>query len=195
MPHPPHAPHPPRSAADDTVRPAAAGDAAAVTAVQLAAWRAAYSGTLGEGALALLDEAAVELRWREAIASPPGAGFHVLVAIAGGQVVGFVSIAPVAAPANAVDRTPGGVLLALEVAPDHQRGGHGSRLLAAAVDTLRADGADQVLTWVADGDGPRAQFLAEAGLAPDGAVREMASGPGPDGEDAVLRERRWFAGI
>lgn len=192
-PHPSHAPH--RSAPDETVRPAVAGDAPAVAAVQLAAWHAAYADTLGAGALALLDEAAVELRWFQAITSPPGAGFHVLVAIGDGRVVGFVSIAPVAAPANAVDRTPGGVLLALEVTPGHQRGGHGSRLLAAAVDTLRADGADQVLTWVADGDEARARFLAEAGLAPDGAVREMASGPGPDGGRAVLRERRWFAGI
>lgn len=188
----PHLPHP---VADVSVRAAVPGDEAAIAGVQLAAWRAAYAGTLGEGALAMLDETAVVGRWRAAIASPPGGGFHVLVALAGPRLVGFVSIAPVPAPPNATDRTPGGVLLALEVAPDDQRAGHGSRLLAAAVDTLRADGADQVLTWVADGDGARARFLAEAGLTPDGAVRELASGPGPDGEDAVLRERRWFAGI
>ncbi len=72
---------------------------------------------------------------------------------------------------------------------------HQGPIILISVDTLRADGADQVLTWVADGDEARARFLAEAGLAPDGAVREMASGPGPDGGRAVLRERRWFAGI
>jgi ribosomal protein S18 acetylase RimI-like enzyme len=188
----PHAPHP---VADAFVRPAVPGDEAAIAAVQLGAWRAAYAGTLGEGALAMLDEAAVVERWRAAIAAPPTAAFHVLVATAGRRLVGFVSIAPVAAPPNAANQAPGGVLLALEVAPDDQRAGHGSRLLAAAVDTLRADGADQVIAWVADGDGPRAQFLASAGLAPDGAVRELASGPGPDGEDTVLRERRWGAAI
>ncbi len=188
----PYAPHP---TADVSVRPAVPGDEAAIAAVQLAAWRAAYADTIGEGALAMVDEAAVTRRWRAAIATPPGRGFHVLVAMAGRQLVGFASVAPVPAPANSADQTPGGVLLALEVAPADQRGGHGSRLLAAVVDTLRADGADQVLTWVTDGDDARARFLAEAGLTPDGAVREMASGPGPDGEEAVLRERRWFASI
>lgn len=181
--------------ADVSVRPAIPGDEVAIAAVQLGAWRAAYADTLGEGALDLLDGAAVVERWRAAIVAPPARTFHVLVACDGPRVVGFASIAPVAAPSNAVDQTPGGVLLALEVAPDDQRAGHGSRLLAAAVDTLRLDGADQVITWVSDGDDAREQFLAEAGLSPDGAVREMASGPGADGELAVLRERRWGAAI
>lgn len=187
-----HAPHPP---ADVSVRPAVAGDEAAIAALQLDAWRVAYADTLGAGALALLDEAAVVARWRAAIVTPPGRGFHVLVALAGARLVGFVSIAPVPAPPNAADQTPGGVLLAFEVSPADQRAGHGSRLLAAAVDTLRADGADQVITWVGDGDDARELFLAGAGLSPDGAVRELASGPGPDGERTVLVERRWGAAI
>ena len=55
--------------------------------------------------------------------------------------------------------------------------GHGSRLLAAVVDGLRQDGADHVIAWVLDGDTARAQFLRSAGLGPDGAARELASGP------------------
>lgn len=182
-------------AADVSVRPAVAGDEAAIAAVQLDAWRAAYADSLGAGALAMLDEAAVVERWRAAVVQPPNRRFHVLVAMAGPRLVGFVSVAPVAAPPNAADQTPGGILLALEVAPGEQRFGHGSRLLAAAVDTLRSDGADQVITWVADGDEARVRFLSGAGLAPDGAVRELASGPGPDGEQTVLREHRWGAQI
>jgi L-amino acid N-acyltransferase YncA len=169
------------------------GDERAIAAVQLGAWREAYADSLGEGALAMLDEAAVVERWRAAIAAPPSRTFHVLVALTGPRLVGFVSVAPVPAPANATDQTPGGIVLALEVAPAEQRSGHGSRLLAAAVDTLRSDGADQVITWVADGDEARIRFLSGAGLSPDGAVRELASGPGPDGETAVLREHRWAA--
>ncbi len=181
--------------ADVSVRPAVAGDETAIAAVQLDAWRASYTDTLGEGALAMLDEVAVVDRWRAAIGTPPGRGFHVLVALAGRRLVGFVSIAPVPAPPNAADQTPGGVLLALEVAPDDRRAGHGSRLLAAAVDTLRADGADQVITWVAQGDDARELFLAGAGLLPDGAERELSSGPGPDGDRVVLTEYRWGASI
>ncbi|HEY0119786.1 MAG TPA: GNAT family N-acetyltransferase [Cellulomonas sp.] len=185
-------PHP---TADVSVRSAIAGDEAAIAAVQLGAWRAAYADSLGAGALDMVDEVAVVERWRAAISSPPGRTFHVLVAMAGPRLVGFVSVAPVPAPPNATDQTPGGILLALEVAPGEQRTGHGSRLLAAAVDTLRTDGADQVITWVADGDEARIRFLSTAGLSPDGAVRELASGPGPDGERSVLRERRWGASI
>lgn len=187
-----HEPHP---TADVSVRNAVPGDESAIAAVQLGAWRAAWTDTLGEGALAMLDEAAVVERWRTAIASPPARTFHVLVAMAGHRLVGFASVAPVPAPPNAADQTPGGILLALEVAPGEQRAGHGSRLLTAAVDTLRADGADQVITWVTDGDEARIRFLSSAGLSPDGAVRELTSGPGPDGERAVLRERRWGASI
>ncbi len=179
--------------ADVSVRPAVPGDEAAIAAVQLTAWRAAYGDTLGAGALDMLDEAVVVERWRAAIAAPPAGTFHVLVALAGPRLVGFASVAPVPAPPNAADQTPGGVLLALEVAPAQQRSGHGSRLLAAAVDALRADGADQLVTWVADGDEARIRFLRTAGLSPDGAVRELASGPGPDGAQAVLREHRWGA--
>ena len=179
--------------ADVSVRPAVPGDERAIAAVQLDAWRAAFTDALGEGALDMLDETAVVERWRAAIAEPPARTFHVLVAMAGPRLVGFASVAPVPAPPNAEDQTPGGILLALEVAPDEQRYGHGSRLLAAAVDTLRADGADQVITWVADGDEARVRFLSAAGLTPDGAVRELASGPGPDGENTVLREHRWGA--
>ena len=189
-PHP-HA-HP---TGDVSVRPAVAGDESAIAAVQLDAWRQAYAGSLGSGALDLVDEVAVAARWRAAIADPPAPTFHVLVAMAGPRLVGFASVAPVPAPPNAVDRTPGGILLALEVAPGEQRAGHGSRLLAAVVDTLRSDGADQVITWVADGDEARVRFLSAAGLSPDGAIRELASGPGPDGEQAVLHERRWGASI
>ena len=186
----PFDPHP---TADVSVRPAVPGDERAIAAVQLGAWRAAYTDSLGAGALTMLDEVAVVDRWRAAIATPPSRAFHVLVAMAGPRLVGFVSVAPVAAPPNATDQAPGGILLALEVAPAEQRSGHGSRLLAAAVDTLRSDGADQVITWVADGDEARVRFLSGAGLSPDGAARKLASGPGPDGEQTVLREHRWGA--
>jgi len=181
--------------ADVSVRPAVAGDEHAVAAIQLAAWRAVHAGTLGAAALDLLDTARIVERWREAITAPPGPGYHVLVALDGPRLVGLASLAPVPARPDADDQAPGGIILALEVLPEAQRGGHGSRLLAAAVDTLRSDGADQVITWVIDGDEARVRFLAGSGLGPDGAVRELAAGPGPDGDDLVVRERRWGAQI
>ena len=130
----------------------------------------------GQGALDLLDERAIEAQWAAAVVAPPGAGFRVLVACDGPTVVGVVSVAPVPAPEDRPFDAPGGAILALEVEPARQRVGHGSRLLAAAVDTLREDGADQVHTWVLDGDEARARFLASAGLGPDDVARELDLG-------------------
>lgn len=180
--------------ADVSVRPAVPGDERAVAHVQLAAWRRAHAEVLG-AALERLDEDAMAAQWASAITAPPGRGYRVLVACAGATVVGVVSVAPVPAPESTPLAAPGGVLLALEVDPAHQRGGHGSRLLAAAVDLLREDGADQVQTWVMDGDEARTRFLAGAGLGPDEAVRDLATGTAADGSPLVVRERRWYAAI
>ncbi|MFE7508097.1 MULTISPECIES: GNAT family N-acetyltransferase [Promicromonospora] len=163
-----------RETADVSVRPAVAGDEAAVTDVQVAAWRA--TGVLGEGVLEQLDVPAMRERWASAITSPPGPGFAVLVALAGPKVVGFAAVSP-------------GQVLSLEVLPESQRGGHGSRLLAAAVDRLRSDGSDTVTTWALVDDTARAQFLAASGLGEDGRSRTLATGV------REVVEHRWSAQI
>lgn len=163
-----------RETADVSVRPAVAGDEAAVTDVQVAAWRA--TGVLGEGVLEQLDVPAMRERWASAITSPPGPGFAVLVALAGPKVVGFAAVSP-------------GQVLSLEVLPGSQRGGHGSRLLAAAVDRLRSDGSDTVTTWALVDDTARAQFLAASGLGEDGRSRTLATGV------REVVEHRWSAQI
>jgi GNAT superfamily N-acetyltransferase len=190
-----------REQADVSVRPAVPGDEDPVTDVQLGSWRATHADVVGADVLAGLDRDAVRSRWAQAITRPPGPGYRVLVACEGATVVGLAAVAPVPAPEDSPLAAPGGELLALEVAPASRRTGHASRLLAAVVDGLREDGADHLLAWVLDGDAARAQFLRSAGLAPDGAVRELASGPvpdesAPDGSPAVVRtvvEHRWSA--
>ncbi|GAB2459982.1 GNAT family N-acetyltransferase [Xylanimonas ulmi] len=163
--------------ADVSVRPAVPGDEDAVTRVQTAAWRVAPA--LGDAVVDLVDADAVRARWAQAVTAPPGPGFAVLVALAGPAVVGFTAVAP-------------GQLLALEVDPAHRRRGHGSRLLSAAVDRLRADGADAVVTWVLDGDEARERFLGQSGLGPDGPERALAVGLEADGVRSVV-EHRWSA--
>jgi GNAT superfamily N-acetyltransferase len=165
-----------RETADVSVRPAIPGDEDAVTRVQVSAWRDTHESALGDGVVDALDTSTMRERWASAITAPPGPGFAVFVALAGPDVVGFAAVAP-------------GQLLALEVTPDHQRGGHGSRLLAAVVDRLRTDGAEEVATWVLDDDSARERFLAAAGLGPDGTERVLATGV----RDVV--ERRWSAAI
>ena len=79
-------------------------------------------------------------------------------------------------------------LTALAVSPDHQRTGHGSRLLAAAVDLARADGAGVLLVWAVRGDESLTRLLAGAGLVPTGASRSLPVGRG-------VTEACWGASI
>lgn len=165
-----------RETADVSVRPAVPGDEDAVTRVQVASWRAAHPTSLGDDVLDALDTDRMREQWARAVAAPPGPGFTVLVALDAQTVVGFAAVGP-------------GEILALEVSPDRQRAGHGSRLLAAAVDRVRADGAEQVATWVLEDDDARVRFLSSAGLGPDGRRRHLATGV----RDVV--EHRWVAAI
>ena len=142
--------------------------------VQVASWQS--TGVLGEGVIDALDVPAMRERWASAISSPPGPGFAVFVALDGPVVVGFAAVSP-------------GQVLSLEVLPRSQRGGHGSRLLAAAVDRLRADGSDTVSTWALVDDTARAAFLDASGLGEDGRSRTLATGV------REVVEHRWSAQI
>ena len=67
---------------------------------------------------------------------------------------------------------------ALGVAPADQRQGHGSRLLAAAVDMARQDGARALVAWAVRGDESVSRLLASVGMAPTGAHRVLGVGDG-----------------
>jgi hypothetical protein len=79
----------------------------------------------------------------------------------------------------------------MAVHPQARRVGHGSRLLNAAVDTLRGAGADTLHAWVLATDEQTRAFLARAGLSPDSAYRDRVVSP--DGRTA--REVRLVAAI
>lgn len=177
-----------REQADVSVRPATPEDDAAVARVQLRAWRASHTDLLGAEVLEALDVAAVREQWARAITAPPSATHRVLVACEGARVVGFAASAP-------TEGSEGVEVLALEVDPDHQRSGHGSRLLTACVDLAREDGRRHLQTWVLDDDEPRERFLSSSGLGPDGARRELGLGTGPDGLTHAVDEHRWVAEI
>lgn len=177
---------------DVSVRPAVPGDEQDVARVQLTAWRESLTETLGEAVLDGIDPTQLAAQWQRAISAPPGRGYRVLVAMHGPRLVGFASVAPVTAPADSGDDTPGGEILALEVLPEARRVGHGSRLLAAVVDLLRdEDGAGSVQTWVLVGDAVREQFLGSAGLDDMGAERRLGS----EGDPREVTERLWAAAI
>lgn len=108
--------------------------------------------------------------WHEAIVKPPLAHMRVLVAIGDAGVVGFAVTGP-SADEDQPERV--GQLAEFVVDPKHRRLGHGSRLMNAAVDTLRQDGYEVATIWLAATDDPLRAFLTSCGWAPDGAHQEV----------------------
>ncbi len=175
---------------DASVRRARPADADTVAALTLDAWRAQPAELLPTGGLDGVTVADLAADWLDAIAAPPSRRHLVLAAVEGDEVVGYLLAAPSQDPDAAPDGTSGEVV-DLVVRADRTRRGHGSRLLAAAVDTLRGEGCSDLLAWVAVGDDARLAFLASAGFAADGARRTLDGGPGT----AALRQVRWSARI
>lgn len=183
-------PHPhasgPGPLADASVRTARESDAPAVGHVQATVWREAYAGVVPDEVLETFEPAAFAKAWRTSLANPPQGVHRLLAACAGEQVVGFAAIGPSQDP----DASPvTGELTAIGVHPQARRAGHGSRLLNAAVDTLRGAGAEVLHTWLLATDEPTRAFFTRAGLSPDGAFRDRVVSP--DGRTA--REVRLVA--
>jgi GNAT superfamily N-acetyltransferase len=157
--------------ADVSVRVAWSADAEAIARVQVRAWRHGYAGVLPEPVLESLDAEAFAAQWSEAIDRPADARNRVLVALDRATVVGFA----LTAAADDPDADPGadGQVAEFVVDPDRHRAGHGSRLVQACADTMRADRFTRATTWVASTDDALRGFLTEAGWAPDGAHREL----------------------
>ncbi|HET8614416.1 MAG TPA: GNAT family N-acetyltransferase, partial [Actinomycetales bacterium] len=153
--------------------------------VHARAWRTSYASLLPEQARTALEPADLAASWAQAISAPPTPRHEVLVATAEGQVVGFVALGP-GSDADAQNGSDAEVVV-LVVDPDAQGRGHGSRLLNAGVETLRAGGFTRITCWVPDADEARRRFLESAGFAADGATRVLdTSGDG----SSTVRESR-----
>ena len=133
------------------VRPARPEDAAAVAAVHVRTWQAAYEHVFGADRLAVLDEqlpARVE-RWERVLRDEGG----VWLAEEDGRIVGFTSIG------RERDDPALGELYAIYVLPEAWGSGAGPALMAEAAAALRESYPASVL-WVLD-DNPRARRFYE----------------------------------
>lgn len=163
---------------DAGVRTARRNDVPAVARVQAAVWRDAYGPLVDAEVRDSFTQAAFEPAWRQSLQKPPTPLHRLLVATEGDTIVGFAAIGPVA-QAETVEVTAleepthrTGEIFTFGVDPDRRGTGNGSRLLNAAVDTLRAGDFQDVTMWVlANADQTRA-FVSAAGLQPDGAWRD-----------------------
>jgi L-amino acid N-acyltransferase YncA len=172
--------------ADVAVRAARPGDVPEIARIQIDTWRTAYRRFLPASVLNALDVAQAADAWGAAVAEPPSPAHHVLVASEGEILVGFVAVGP----SGEEGAVPGeAAVAALLVEPRWGRRGHGSRLLAAAVDHLRADAMTRLVAWVPDGDRASIAFYTSAGWERDGAVRTL------EAEGGTVREIRWHVSL
>ncbi|MDR1118002.1 MAG: GNAT family N-acetyltransferase [Bifidobacteriaceae bacterium] len=172
----------------NTVRAATVLDAPALAAIHRACWLDLVGADIPGLAEALEGRQAV-VTWRNAVILAQGEGPYAMFAAVGEAdgVAGFAALGPL------LDQDGGAraaELVALWVAPQHQRAGHGSRLLAAVADALRAPSApfDRLSHWALRQDVHRHRFLRGAGFGPDGAERTWRA---PTGE--LMDEQRWSA--
>lgn len=162
----------------DSVRLALPAEAAAIAALQRRSWVEDYPPALADELLSSADLAAMTSSWEAAILRPPLAQFRVLVAIGAQRLVGFAAVGPSDDP----DASAGADALVAEftIDPQARHSGHGSRLVNAVADTLRADGFTRATWWVRSTDDALRDFLVSAGWAADGAHTEVAmSADGP----------------
>ncbi len=166
---PPSAPTP---SAAESVRLAWPDEAHAIVGIQRRAW-ATQPPEIAEALLGSIDFADMAESWHAAIVRPPQARYRVLVAVENDRIVGFATTVPGEDPD--LDEATDGQLGELEVDPAAQRRGHGSRLLNASIDTLRADGFTRAVCWISASDDARRAFLLNAGWAADGSWREIGT--------------------
>ncbi|WP_375422843.1 GNAT family N-acetyltransferase [uncultured Friedmanniella sp.] len=157
----------------DSVRIAWPAEAAAVAELQRRVWDSELAADVAEALLAEVSTADMTLAWEQAISRPPQARYRVLVAVADARVVGFATTVPGQDPD--ADEAADGEVGEFAVDPPARHRGHGSRLLNACADTLRADGFRQARWWVGEANEELRGFLAAAGWVPDGSSREIGS--------------------
>lgn len=162
--------------ADVSVRLAWPEDAAAIAECQVAAWRVDYRPVVDEQILASLDVHEVGKVWASAIGRPRDARVRILVALERATVRGFSLVHPSPDPdGNGIDQAEVGEFV---IDPDHRARGHGSRLIHAAVDTMRADNFSRARWWLSTDDDALRSFVTATGWQPDGAHREVETETG-----------------
>lgn len=176
------------STTPDSVRLALPAEAASIAAVQRRSWQQLFPPDVAAHVLGSVDLDTMTESWTGAIMRPPMAQFRVLVATAQGRVVGFAAVGP----ADDQDATASDALVAeFVVDPQAQRAGHGSRLLNAVADTLRADGFTRATWWARSTDDPLRRFLESAGWAPDGSYQTV----GTEDEAALVKMLRYHTAL
>jgi GNAT superfamily N-acetyltransferase len=167
------------------LRRATVADAAAVAAIHVRAWQAAYRGIIPDPFLDGLD---VGSRAGRYAFDRSGPGDPVTwITVEGDDVLGMVSVSP----SRDEDLAGLGEVQALYVAPDRWRSGVGSSLMAKAEQLLADAGFTEACLWVLEDNAQGRRFYETAGWDADGHAKTATIG----GRGLVeVRYRKQLAG-
>jgi GNAT superfamily N-acetyltransferase len=147
------------------VRDATLADAAAISAVEVASWNAAYRGLLPDSYLDRVSESEGTLRWRRAISLAEERRRPILVAADAGGILAGYAVAGADPDDGAM-----GLLFLLYTAPAAWGTGAGSLLMEAALQRLRDMRFSEARLWVLEANARARAFYHREGWRPDGAT-------------------------
>ncbi|MBW3579330.1 MAG: GNAT family N-acetyltransferase [Actinobacteria bacterium] len=148
------------------VREAQASDAAAIAALQVRSWRAAYRGIVPDAFLDNLAEDAWLERWTSQLTAAGHDGIHQLVSTDPRD--GPPRAVAVCGPAMEPTVELTGQLYVLYADPPSWGRGHGGALLRRVHELLAADGHSGAMLWVAADNDRSIEFYEHHGWTKDG---------------------------
>ncbi len=173
----------------ESCRLALPSEAERLAAIQRRSWEQQFPADVARHILGNVDLASMTQSWHAAITRPPLAKFRVLVAVEDGRPVGFAAVGPSDDPD--ADPAADGLVGEFIIDPPAQHLGHGSRLLNAVADTLRADGFSRGTWWVRSHDDLLRGLLQSSGWAADGAHQSV----GESDDDAPIKLLRYHTAL
>ncbi len=157
------------------IRNAQASDAAAIAALQVRSWKAAYRGIVPDSFLDDLREDAWFQRWTDQLSTAGREGIHQLVSTEAPDTTPCA--VAVCGPAMEPTAEATGQLYVLYADPAGWGRGHGAALLRRVHELLAADGHASALLWVAADNDRSIGFYEHHGWARDGETqREEVAG-------------------
>ena len=136
-----------------TIRPATLEDAPGIAEVHSASWRATYRGIAPQRHLDRMDPEKTVERWRRhAQGGMPDP--RLLVADAGGRIVGFQAYGPAREPNFGYS----GELYAAYFLPEAMGKGLGSAMVAHFAEGLARHGIDDMIVWVMEANARSCRF-------------------------------------
>lgn len=162
------------------IRASTPTDAAGIAAVHVATWQSAYVGLLPDSFLQSLSVEKRTASWGKIIENPPPKS-HLLVAMQGEQIVGFISVGP-NRDSSSIDQ---GEVLAIYVDPKNQGKGIGSDLMKAGILRMKDEHFVSATLWVLEGNSPTRAWYESRGWRADGETKRDQRG------ELVLNEVRY----